>query len=165
MQKDILNSGVIANIIPFLNIGDFVKDEVDKIEHSLNHVEMLDDLEDFLIEETEEYLNKMTNYELSDLLSESLFSQKLTAVIKIQSEIFEGLEDPEIHAIHSLPDTSVHINFYYEMRRVNLVITIDAVAYRQYASELEGITGLYNVEYDNDVVELSSIVRIYRCQY
>ncbi|GAB5478656.1 MAG: PIN domain-containing protein [Marinobacter nauticus] len=159
LQKDIDDRSLKAIIKPYLNIFDFVNENVDKIEHSFDRHEILDDLEDFLIEETESYLNSMSNYDIADILDARVFSEKITAVIDIESDIFEGLEDPEVKSVKRLPENSVYISAYFEMRRVDLVITIDAIEYKQYADEIEAIKSLYNIELDGEHAKLSFILR------
>lgn len=142
-----------------MNIYDFVSENVDKISHSFNRQEILDNLEDFLISETESYLNSMKNNDLGDLLNNKIFSEKLTPVINISSDIFEGLEDPEVISVKRLSGDNVYIESYFEMRRVDLVITIDAIEYKKYAGEIESTKSLYNIEIDEDHVRLSFILR------
>ncbi|WP_217555984.1 PIN domain-containing protein [Vibrio metschnikovii] len=159
LQKDIDERSLKANIIPYLNIFDFVNEKVDKIEHSFDRQEILDDLEEFLIEETESYLNSMSNYDIGDILNARVFSEKITSVMDIESDIFEGLEDPEVKSVKRLPENSVYISAYFEMRRVDLVITIDAIEFKQYVEEIEAIKSLYNIELDGEHVKLSFILR------
>lgn len=161
LQKDIDEIGITATIKPYLNIFDFIKENVDKIEHAFNREEILDDLEDFLIEETESYLKNMKNNDISDLLGTQVFSDKLTDVIDIVPDIFEGLEDPAVHYVSRLPDKSVYISCFYEMRRVDLVVTIDLIEFKQHVGEIESIKSIYNIEIDGDVVKLSFIFRLY----
>lgn len=159
LVKDIQEYGIKANIKPYTNIYDFVNENVDKISHSFDRYEIIDDLEDFLIEETESYLNSMSNNDLTDLLRTKVFSDKLTSVIQIESDIFEGLEDPEVKSVKRLSGNSVYISSYFEMRRVDLIVTIDLIEYKQHADEIEAIKALYNVEIDDDYVNLSFILR------
>lgn len=159
LLKDIEEYKVKANIKPYLNVYDFVNENVDKISHSFDNYRILDDLESFLISETENYLNTMTNNEISELLETKLFSEKLTPVIDIESDIFEGLEDPEVKSVKRLPGDSVYIESYFEMRRVDLAIKIDAIEYKQYAEEIEAIKALYNIELEDDYAKLSFILR------
>jgi len=159
LKRDIEKYGIKANIKPYTNIYDFVNENVDKISHSFDRYEILDDLEDFLIEETEGYLNSMSNNDLSYLLNTKVFSDKLTSVIQIESDIFEGLEDPIVQSVKCLPDKSVYISSYFEMRRVDLIVTIDLIEYKQHADEIEAIKALYNIEIDDDYVNLSFILR------
>mgnify|MGYP001942283240 CR=1 FL=1 len=161
LQKDIDEIGITATIKPYLNIFDFIKENVDKIEHAFNREEILDDLEDFLIEETESYLKNMKNNDISDLLGTQVFSDKLTDVIEIVPDIFEGLEDPDVHYVSRLPEKSVYISCFYEMRRVDLVVTIDLIEFKQHVDEIESIKSIYNIEIDGDVVKLSFIFRLY----
>ena len=159
LQKDIENYGIKANIKPYSNVYDFVNENVDKISHSFDRYEILDDLEYFLEEEVQSYLNAMSNYDISDLLGSRLFHEKLTDVVQIESDIFEGLEDPEVKTVKRLADNSVYISSYFEMRRVNLIITIDLVEYKQHADEIESIKALYNIEIDDDYAVLSFMLR------
>lgn len=159
LLKDIEQYEIKANIKPYLNIYDFVNDNVDKISHSFDRYQILDDQEEFLIEETESYLNNMNNAEISHLLDTKIFSEKLTSVVDIESDIFEGLEDPVVKDVKRLPEDSVYISSYFEMRRVDLVITIDYIEFKQHADEIEAINSLYNIEIDGDYVKLSFIVR------
>jgi hypothetical protein len=73
----------------------------------------------------------MSNSVLSNLLGSRVFGEKLTGVIDIKSDIFEGLEDPEVNYVSELSDSSVYISCSYEMRTVDLVVTIDLVVFEQ----------------------------------
>jgi hypothetical protein len=159
LQKDIENYGVKATIKPYTNIYDFLNENVDKVSHSFDRYEILDDLECFLEEEVQSYLNSMSNYDISDILGSRLFHDKLTDVVQIESDIFEGLEDPEVKTVKRLADNSIYIGSYFEMRRVDLIITIDIIEYKQHADEIESIKALYNIELDDDYAVLSFILR------
>lgn len=159
LLRDIEEHKIKATIKPYLNIYDFLSENVDKISHSFDRHEVLDNIEDFLIDETESYLNSMNNNDISHLLESKLFSDKLTPVIDIESDVFEGLEDPEVKSVKRLSGDSVYIESYFEMRRVDLVITIDAIEYKQYASEIDSIKALYNIYIEDDYVKLSFILR------
>lgn len=84
----------------------------------------------------------------------------MTSVIDIEADIFEGLEDPKIKQVKRLSGNNVYISSYYEMRRVDLIITIDLVEFKQHADEIEAIYPLYNIEIDGDYVKLSFILRV-----
>lgn len=159
LKRDIESYGIKANIKPYSNIFDFVNENVDKVSHSFDRYEILDDLEYFLKIEVESYLNSMSNYDISELLGTRVFADKLTNVLQIESDIFEGLEDPKVKTVKKLADNSVYISSYFEMRRVDLVITIDLVEYKQHADEIESIKALYNIEIDEDNAVLSFILR------
>ena len=159
LNNDIDGLGIKANIRPYLNVYDFVNDNVDRISHSFDRHELLDDLEHFLIDETESFFRNMTNREIDNLLGARIFGDKLTSVIDIEADVFEGLEDPKIKQVKRLSGNSVYISSYYEMRRVDLVITIDLVEFKQHADEIEAIYALYNIEIDGDYVKLSFILR------
>lgn len=159
LLNDIKSLGIKANIKPYLNIYEFVNENIDKVSHSFDRYEILDDLEDFLMEETEYYLKNMSNNEISDLLESRVFSDKLTSVIDIEPDIFEGLEDPMVKDVKRLPDDSVYISAYFEMRRVTIVISIDIVEFKQHADDIEAIRSLYNIEINDDYVRLSFILR------
>lgn len=161
LQKDIDEMGISAIIKPYLNIFDFIKDNVDKVENAFSREEILDDLEYFLIEGTENHLKNMKNIDISGLLGASVFSDKLTDVIEIVPDIFEGVEDPRVHYVSRLPEKSVYISCFYEMRRVDLVVTIDLIEFKQHVDEIESIKSIYNIEIDGDVVKLSFIFRLY----
>ncbi|MEC8525038.1 MAG: PIN domain-containing protein [Pseudomonadota bacterium] len=159
LKNDIASYGIKANIKPYSNVYDFVNENIDKVSHSFDRYEILDELEYFLEEEVESYLNSMSNYDISDLLGSRLFSEKLTDVVQIESSIFEGLEDPEVKTVKRLADNSVYISSYFEMRRVDLIITIDIIEYKQHADEIESIKALYNIELYDDYAVLSFILR------
>ncbi|WP_233080238.1 PIN domain-containing protein [Rheinheimera soli] len=162
-NRDLLNDismlGINTEIKPYLNVFDFVKDNVDQISNAVDRQEILDDQEDFLIQETESYLNAMNNSALSELLMTRVFSDKLTEIIDIKSSIFEGLEDPEVDYVSELTSPSVYITCNYEMRHVDLVVTIELVEFKQHVDEIEAIKTLYNLAIDGDYVNLSFIIR------
>lgn len=159
LLRDIEEYKIKAKIKPYLNIYDFVSKNVDKISHSFDQQEILDDLEYFLIEETENYLNSMKNYALSNLLRNKIFSEKITPVVDISSDIFEGLESPRVTSVKRLSGDSVYIESRFEMRRVELVVTIDTIEYKKYADEIESTKSLHNIEIDGDHVKLSFVLR------
>ncbi|EHH1107972.1 PIN domain-containing protein [Vibrio parahaemolyticus] len=162
-NQDLLNDinalGMQTEIKPYLNVFDFVKDNVDQVSHAVDRQEILDDQEHFLTHETESYLDAMSNSSLSELLSTRVFSDKLTEVVDIKSTIFEGLEDPEVDYVSELASPSVYINCKYEMRHVDLVVTIELVEFKQHADDLEAIDSLYNIQIDGDYVNLSFMFR------
>jgi hypothetical protein len=159
LLNDIRELEIKANIKPYLNIYDFVNENVDRVSHSFDRYEILDKVELFLIEETESYLRNISNNEISDLLKTRVFSDKLTSVIDINPDIFEGLEDPKVKNVKRLPGDSVYISSYFEMRRVALEITIDKIEFKQHIDEIEAVRSLYNIEIDGDYVRLSFILR------
>lgn len=161
LESDIKNLELKAKIIPYKSLFDFVNDKADKIVDSVNKYEILDRLEGFLIDATEDHISVMRNEEISDLLNAKVFSEKITSVLNIEADIFEGLEDPDVKSVSSISKENVYINCYYEMRRVDIIITIDKIEYKQYADELESIDSFYNIELDDDIVKLSFIVRLY----
>jgi len=159
LLEDIKEYGIKANIKPYTNIYDFVDENVDKISHSFDQREIFDELEEFLIEETENYLDSMSNHDLGDLLDAKVFSDKLTPVIQIKANIFESLEDTEVKSVKSLSSKDVYISSYFEMRRVDLIVTIDLIEYKQYADDIEAIKTLYNIEIEDNHVNLSFLLR------
>ena len=161
LLKDIAERNIKANVRPYLNIYDFVKENVDKITHCFDQSKLLDELESFLVSATESLINAMSNTELAELLETKLFSEKLTPVLGINSDIFEGLEHTEIKSIKGLPGDSVYIESEFEMRRVDLVVSIEATEFKQYADEIEAIASLYNIEHEDSHVNLSFLLRIY----
>lgn len=161
LLRDIAKRNIKANIKPYLNIYDFAKENIDKIPHSFDQRKLLDDLGGFLVSETEDFLNAMNNNDLSELLETRLFSDKLTPILDVNSDIFEGLEHTQINSIKGLPGDSVYIESEFEMRRVDLVVSIDSTEYKQYADEVETIRSLYNIEHEDNHVKLSFILRAY----
>lgn len=159
LLKDIEEYQIQANIKPYLNIYDFVKENVDKISHSFDRSEILDSIDYFLIAETESHLNSMSNGDISQLLENKVFCDKLTPVVDIESTVFEGLEDPEVKSVKRLSGNSVYIEAYFEMRIVDLEITIDAIEYKQYASEIDLTESLYNINIEGDYAKLSFAIR------
>ncbi len=161
LKKDIDKMGILASIKPYLNVFDFVKDNVDKIEHSFDREEILDDLEGFLIDGTENYLANMKNCDIDDLLGTRVFAEKLTDVIEIESNIFDGLENPIVHYVSKLSDASVYISCFYEMHGVDFIVTIGLIEFKQHIAEIESIKSVYNIEIDGDLVKLSLLFRLY----
>lgn len=159
LKSDIEYYEIKANIKPYSNIYHFVDENVDKVSHSFDRYEILDDLDHFLKREVQIYLNLMSNYDVSVLLGSGLFHQKMTNVVQIESNIIEGLEDPEVKTVKRLANNSVYISSYFEMRRVDLIITIELIEYKQYADEIEAIKTLYNIEIDDEHAVLSFILR------
>ncbi|HHF3108932.1 TPA: PIN domain-containing protein [Vibrio alginolyticus] len=155
LVRDVENIGLEATIHPYRNIYDFLNHNVDRVEHSFERQLLLDGHENFLISGTIDYLEGLDNAGLSDLFDNNIFSDKLTTVINISSNVYEGLEDDFIHYVSKLDNDSVYVSFNYEMKGVDLIISINSVEFKQYASEIESLPHLYNIEHDGEIVKLS----------
>ncbi len=148
LQKDIDEYGIKAKITPYLNLYDFVNDKIDKDDHAIDKLALINELDDFFIDETDDYLEGMKNSQLSELFSTNLFSDRLTDVLDIDVVNWDGVEDPEIHSVSKLSGDDVYISCYYEMRGINMTISIDEVEYNQHMEEIESLHEFIEVEID-----------------
>jgi hypothetical protein len=148
LQKDIEEYGIKANITPYLNLYDFVNDKIDKDDHAIDKLALINELDDFFMEETDDYLEGMKNSQLSELFSTNLFTDKLTDVLDINVVNWDGVEDPEIFSVSKLSGNDVYISCYYEMRGINMTVSIDEVEYNQHEDEIESLFSFVEVEID-----------------
>ncbi|MDH5934224.1 PIN domain-containing protein [Vibrio splendidus] len=137
LQEDIVNIGVSANIIPFTNIFDFVNQEVDKDEHLVDRSKLCAEYDDFLMEETLEHLKALDNDALSELLSTSLFRDKLTPVLDIQADNWDLVDDTEIYQVSKISDSEAYVSCQFIATGIDLMLTIDLNEYTQYKSDIE----------------------------
>ncbi|MBE0362465.1 hypothetical protein PULV_a3104 [Pseudoalteromonas ulvae UL12] len=150
LEEDIKNHGIENKVFPFNNLHNFLESSVDKIANSINKQEFLDDNDSYLMEKTIEFVEQLSGASLSGFLDTPNFHTKLPYIKEIQAEIFEGLEDPEIHSVHQLSDDEVYVDTLFEMRGLTFNIIIDINDYRRSADFIEELYGLYNIELDSD---------------
>ncbi|MCX8890695.1 PIN domain-containing protein [Vibrio parahaemolyticus] len=160
LARDVTERGIEATIHPYKNIHEFLDKNVDRIEHSFDRESLLYEEECFLIDGTVSYLDQLGNEGLSSLFNNNVFSEKLTEVVDISSSITDGLEDETIDYVSKLENDMVYVSFNYEMKGVDLVISINSVEFKQHATELESLPYLYNIEHDGDIVKLSFYLRL-----
>ncbi|NRB65700.1 MAG: DUF4935 domain-containing protein [Saprospiraceae bacterium] len=163
LQKDIQQNGISANIIPFLNIYDFVNTQVDKDEHIVDRQKLSYEFDDFLMEQTIEHLQNLDNEGLSEIFSTSLFKDKLTPVLDIEGNNYDLVDDTEINNISKISDREAYVSCQFIATGVTLEITIDINEYNQYKTEIESISSYCEVEKDNinQVAKISFAFRAY----
>lgn len=162
LQKDIEEYGIKAKITPYLNLYDFVNDKVDKDDHAIDKLALINELDDFFMEETDEYLEGMKNSQLSELFSTNLFTDKFTEVLDINVVNWDGIEDPEILSVSKLSGNDVYISCYYEMRGISMTVSIDEIEYNQHEDEIESLYTFIEVDIDkiNGIAKLHFGFRI-----
>lgn len=150
LKKDIEEKSIAANVVPFLNIYDFVNSQVDKDEHLVDRYKLTSEFDEYLMEQTIEHLVALDNDGLSDVFSTKLFKDKLTPVIDIQGDNWDIVDDTEIISVSKISDTEAYISCQYICSGVNLDITIDLNEYHQYKSDIDAIVECYEVRTDSN---------------
>ncbi|MBE3714007.1 DUF4935 domain-containing protein [Vibrio parahaemolyticus] len=148
LKKDLIDKSIGANVIPFLNIYDFVNSQVNKDEHLVDRYKLTNEFDDYLMEQTLEHLIALDNDGLSEVFSNKLFKDKLTPVIDIQGDNWDIVDDTEIINISKISDTEAYVSCQYICSGVNLDITIDLNEYHQYKSDIDSIRECYEVRTD-----------------
>ncbi|TMO74259.1 DUF4935 domain-containing protein [Pseudoalteromonas sp. S3785] len=149
LQKDIEQKGISANIVPFLNVYDFVNAQVDRDEHLVDRQKLSNDFDDFLMEQTIEYLQGLDNEALSEIFSTSLFKDKLTQVQDIEGDNWDIVDDTEIFHVSKISDNEAYVSCQFIASGVTLDITIDLNEYNQHKTEIELIPSYYEVDIDS----------------
>lgn len=163
LQKDIEQKGISANIVPFLNIYDFVNNQVDKDEHIVDRQKLSYEFDDFLMEQTIEHLQGLDNDALSEIFSTSLFKDKLTPVQNIEGDNWDIVDDTEIFHISKISDNEAYVSCKFIASGVSLDLTIDLNEFNQYKTEIESIPSYCEVDIDsiNQVAKISFSFKAY----
>jgi len=156
LKEDIKNQGIKNKIVPYNSLYSFLEKSVNKIENSINKQEFLDDNDSYLMDKTVKFVEGLSGTNLAKFLDTPNFHTKLPNIKEIQAEIFEGIEDPEIHSVHELSKDIVYVDSLFEMRGLTFNILIDINDYRTNKDFIDNLYGLYDIELDteNDIATL-----------
>ena len=160
LENDISNKKIKAKIIPFTSLFSFVSSSINKDEHALDYNKCIDKFDSFLENEAELFLEGMSNNNLALLLKDfGISDEEVSNILRVNVEIFEGIEDNDIVSTKALSDDEVYVNFSYNLRIVVLDLTIPESDYQIHKVSIE--KKYHNIKFESDTVSISLIVRPY----
>lgn len=148
LKSDLDQKNIRSEVIPYLNLFDFVTNEIDKDEHLVDKSKLANDLDDFLMEQTEEYLTNLDKNALSELLGTNLFKDKITKILNTECDTWDGVDDTEIFYVSKLSETEAYVSCQYIVTGMDLSVLIDDIEYNQHKDEIDSITECYEVTID-----------------
>ena len=157
LSEDLLAMNL--EITPFSSLFDFINNNVDKDAHILDYYNSEDLFEEFITDSATEYLENLSNSDLSSYLDNSIFNTKVNNILDIRVDVFEGLEDPEVLYTKSLENNDIYVSYRYNLRRVTLEVDIQEIVYLLNKDELDSI--FYDVEINSEIATMFCLVRPY----
>lgn len=159
LAGDLEQKKIKASVIPFTSLFDFINNTVNKDEHAIDHYGSEEIFEEFIEDSATEFLECMSNTDLSLYLHNSIFETKVKSLLDIRVEVFEGLEDPEVMHTHRLDKNDIYVSYRYNLRNVILEIDIPAIDYTLNKDALNSVS--YEVEVSNEIATLRCFIRPY----
>ena len=157
LLSDIKSRNIKAEVVPYLNLFDFVAKEIDKDEHLIDKMKLEHDLDSFLLEQTEEYLANLDKNSLSDLLGTNLFKDKITKILDSECDTWDGVDDTSILHVSKLSDTEAYVSCQFIVTGIDLTVSIDEIEYNQHKDEIDSLIECYQVVVDkeNEIAKIS----------
>lgn len=159
LENDISEKKIKAKITPFTSLFEFVNSTINKDDHAIDHYHTEEIFEEYIEHCGSDFLEGMTNIDLSEYFDNSIFETKVKDILEIRADVLEGLEDPEVMSTHRLEGHDVYVSYRYNLRRVFLDIDIPEIDYTLNKDELMKI--FYDIEVSANVATLSCCVRPY----
>lgn len=136
---------------------------IDRDIHGFNHYEFYEKynniFDDFLIEESESYLEELPKGEMKLLLQQAgLDASPLCVCSWVDAEAYEGIEDPELLHCKKMDAETVFVSYRFYLRGLDLRfhVPID-----DFYTEKEAIECYENISFDNEEVAFSAFLRAY----
>ncbi|MEY8213830.1 MAG: PIN domain-containing protein [Colwellia sp.] len=157
LQMDLDKRDIKAKITPYLNLFDFINKEVVKDDHLIDKMKWENELDGFLLVQTEAHLVNLNKNSLSELLGTNLFKDRITDILNVTCEIWDGIDDTDILSVSKISETEAYISCHYIVTGVDLKVTVDLIEYNQHQDEIDSLNGCNEVFIDNEsaTVDLS----------
>ncbi|EMC0025967.1 PIN domain-containing protein [Enterobacter cloacae subsp. cloacae] len=159
LQKDLEDENISVKIIPYKNLHEFVKTQIDKETHSFDHTKYESIFEEYVEINSIEYLESLDNESLSFYLEDSIFESKVSNITNITVDILEGFEDNSIERVSQVDGNKVYVSYEFNLRRVFIQIELP---YLDYITNKAEIDSKYEVINNNgQFVTIEKLVRPY----
>lgn len=156
LANDLITNGINAKITPCDSLFSFVRDNIDKQQHVVEHRKM----EDILEREGCLYFSDTSGPELTDTLKYTrLANLPLHNLLFSNAEIFEGLEDEYIEKSKEMGNGEVFISFSFNIRSMVLSLEIPKTDFLGHKSEFE--SAFFEINIKEESVFLETCIRPY----
>jgi len=165
LKNDIEELGIMCKINPYNSLYNFIASHVNKDENRYSNSELqdkyLNSIDDILEEESEDFINQLSQYDFLEILSNNQLSTfpYLNVLLDHSFEIIEGVEDPEILTHKIISDNLIYISYRFNLRRCVLTFTISNSDY--YLKQQEIDSSYYEIDTAKNETSFCSYVRTY----
>lgn len=159
LKEDLREKKVKLKIKIFTSLFDFVNSVIDKNDHAIDRVNSEDIFEDFITESSADFIENMSNLDLSQYYENSIFDTKVRDILDIRVDVFEGLEDIEFINTTKLTDNDIYVSYRYNLRRVFVEIDIPKSDYSENKNELDNL--FFDTKLSSEIATLAGCVRPY----
>ena len=157
--EDFVANDIKTKITPYTSLFDFVNSTIDQNDHAIDRVNLELILEEYVESEGENYLENMTNTDLSEYLEDSIFESRVKEILEIRTDVWEGLEDTVIEQTTKMEGSDIYVSYSFNLRRVTLEIDIPEVDYIENQSELYRLFD--DIDVSSGIATLTTYVRPY----
>ncbi|QZA77781.1 PIN domain-containing protein [Deefgea tanakiae] len=159
LLEDIAMICPAAKITPYKSLYDFMTTHIKKDEHTIDHLQIADRLEEYAHHSAINFIEGFDNLDLSEYLENSIFKNKVSSVKKVTVVDIEGVEDRNIEWHSKISDTETLISYIFDLRRVIIEVEISS---DDYAENKEVIDGAYkDIELRDGIACLNIFTRPY----
>jgi hypothetical protein len=160
LLHDLADSGLENVLVPFSSLSTFVKSNVDRNEHALDHGKVASQFSSYLERQAVEFVQS-GDQDFERGLEQHLFpgSGVLSRVSPISADVMEGVEDLTVEATNELSPDEVFVSCIFDLRRVDLVMDIPIRDFHAYRGAIESSTEAYEVNPDGPVATVRAMVR------
>ena len=159
LASDIKEKKITSNIKCFTSLFDFVNSVIDKNDHAVDRSNSDKIFEDFITDSGSEFIENMSNWDLSKYYETSIFDSKVKDILDIRTDVWEGLEDPEFINTTKLDGNDIYISYKYNLRIVTVEIDVPELDYLENKAELDNL--FVDVELSSGIATLTSYIRPY----
>lgn len=159
LAGDIIEKNINLPIKAYTSLFNFVNSTIDKDEHAIDKFRSEDIFEEFVEESAIDFIQNMSNKDLSQYYESSVFDSKVKDILDIRVDVWEGLEDPEFMYTKQLDGNDIYVSYRYNLRRVIVEIDIPELDYQENKEELRQL--FIGIETSAKTTTLTSYVRPY----
>ncbi|MCA6215519.1 DUF4935 domain-containing protein [Ideonella sp. B7] len=162
LQEDIDRLCPSVVIRPYLSLFDFVDKTIDKSEHALDHSRAEMSFGEYVEEQGVNFLESIQPQVISKL--QSLLTPgapALSNATSLSADVTEGIEDLDILSTSEVGGADVYVSCMYNLRRVEIKISIPESDYLVHRQKIEGSGWFYERDTDGTQVQLTTMIRPY----
>lgn len=160
LLEDIKAKDIQCEIVPYVSLPSFVKENIDSDKHAIDHELVQDFFEEYVGDESEWFLGQVAyDGSSSPYFKELVLDEFCCNVESISFDVMEGTEDPCIEGTKLLADNDVYVRYSFNLRIVFVKIEISKA---QYYAEKTKLNSLFtNIEIEKENVILETPIRPY----
>ncbi|AVH25910.1 PIN domain-containing protein [Vibrio diabolicus] len=157
LVKDLEENGIKSKVVPYTDLFQFVNSVIDKDDHLVDELKLSYELDDFLMEQTEEHMESLSKQDLSQYFATNVFKDKITQILDLTCETWDGVDDTEILSVSKISDDEAYVSCHYVVTGLDLTVAIDVIEYNQHKDDIDSISECYQVviDHENEIANIS----------